>query len=262
MGERGRTGWGSGHPPPDRASPAGPFQHSGPEAKGGVEPRERIAGMTRSLRIPAPHGHLEARFQPSPGPDRGVAVVCHPHPRHGGTMHSRPVFRAAQALSQAGFGTLRFNFRGVGTSTGAYGGGEGARDDLRAVLAWLGAHGLAGPVLFGGFSFGARISLEVGISDDGARALFGLGLPLTKYDFSFLGRLTKPLLLVQGQLDEYGGSESLARFVQPFAGPITVRSIQGADHFFNDRIEELQAVIREYFSEGPGAAPGPATAVT
>ena len=177
-------------------------------------------------------------------------------------MHTRAVFRAAQALSQVGFDTLRFNFRGVGTSTGSYGGGVGAREDLRTVLDWLEARWPARPILLGGFSFGARISLEAGIAHDSARALFGLGLPLTVYDFSFLNGLRKPLLLVQGELDEFGGNESLARITRQLAGPMTVRSILGADHFFSDRIEELQTVMREYFSEGPGAAPFAATAVT
>ncbi len=231
-----------------------------------MKPGERTAGaasrVTRSLRIPAPHGHLEARFQPFTDLGRGVAVVCHPHPGHGGTMHTRAVFRAAQALSQVGFDTLRFNFRGVGTSTGSYGGGVGAREDLRTVLDWLEAHWPAKPILLGGFSFGARISFEVGIAHDSAKSLFGLGLPLTVYDFSFLNGLRKPLLLVQGELDEFGGSESLAGITRQLAGPVTVRSIRGADHFFTDRIEELQMVMREYFSEGPGATPFSATAVT
>lgn len=229
-----------------------------------MDPRDRTAGLPKvahSLWIPASHGHLEGRFQPSAGLDRGVAVVCHPHPKHGGTMHIKAVFRAARALSQVGFDTLRFNFRGVGTSTGSYGGGEGAREDLRTVLDWIEERHPTTPILLGGFSFGARISLDVGIADGRASALFGLGLPLTMYDFSFLNGLEKPLLLVQGELDEFGGSDSLADIARHLAGPITVQGIQGADHFFNDRFEELQAVMREYFSEGPGAAPFAATAV-
>lgn len=170
-------------------------------------------------------------------------------------MHTKAVFRAAQALSDVGFDTLRFNFRGVGTSTGSYGGGDGEREDLHSVLQWLEARRPGTPILLGGFSFGAKIGLELGISHERVRALFGLGFPLTKYDLAFLGGLHKPLLLVQGELDEFGGSELLAAATRRFPGPVTVRSIPGADHYFNGRFEELQAVMREYFSGGCGAAP-------
>lgn len=170
-------------------------------------------------------------------------------------MHTKAVFRVAQALADAGFDTLRFNFRGVGTSTGSYGSGDGEREDLRAVLDWIAKHRPTTPVLLGGFSFGARIGLEVGVGDERASALFGLGFPVLKYGLGFLDGLAKPLLLVQGEHDEYGGSALLSDSIRQLPGPITVHGIRGGDHFFNGSIRELQAVVREYFSEGPGAAP-------
>ena len=196
------------------------------------------------------------------GPLRGAAVVCHPHPQHGGTMHTKAVFRAAQALAGVGFDALRFNFRGVGTSTGSYGGGPGEEEDVRAVLDWLGEDDRRLPILLGGFSFGARVGLTVGLSDERVRALFGLGLPLAMYDFDFLDRVRKPILLVQGEQDEYDGGEALRSFVERMPASITIRTITGADHYFNDHFEELQAAVREYFTGGPGAAPFPDRAFT
>ena len=189
-------------------------------------------------------------------------MVCHPHPQYGGTMHTKAVFRVAQALAVAGFDTLRFNFRGVGTSTGSYGGGDGAREDLRAVLDWIAERRPTAPLLLGGFSFGARVGLEVGIADERVLALFGLGYPVLKYGLGFLDGLAKPLLLVQGELDEYGGSALLADRIRRLPGPVTVHGIRGGDHFFNGHFRELQAVVREYFSQGPGAAPFSAEAAS
>lgn len=207
------------------------------------------------MRIPAPHGHLEADLKPAEGDARGAAIVCHPHPQHGGTMHTKAVFRTAQALAEVGFDVLRFNFRGVGTSTGSYGGGQGEEEDLRAALDWQERHTPDVPVLLGGFSFGARVALTVGVSDSRARALLGLGLPLAMYDFGFLNGAQKPVLLVQGEDDEYGDGVVLRSLVDRFSGTIDVQAISGADHYFNNRFEELKSVVKEYFTCGAGAAP-------
>jgi len=210
------------------------------------------------LKIPTDHGHLEANLRPpGSGEARGTAVVCHPHPQHGGTMHTKAVFRTAQALCEVGFEVLRFNFRGVGSSTGSYGAGVGEAEDLAAVLAWVRKRGSGLPVLVGGFSFGARVALSAGAEDPGISALLGLGLPLRMYDFSFLRGVTKPVLLVQGELDEFGGGREIEGLVASPDGPVTVRVIPGADHYFHDHFEELQDVVREYFTDGPGALPFP-----
>ncbi len=172
-------------------------------------------------------------------------------------MHTKAVFRTAQALAEIGFDAYRFNFRGVGTSTGSFGGGEGEREDVRAVLDWCEAHRPDLPILLAGFSFGARVGLAVGAVDPRPKALLGLGLPLAMYDFGFLNGIDRPLLVIQGELDEFGGAEALERFAADLAGPITARAIEGADHYFNDHFEELQTIVREYFTRGPGAAPFP-----
>jgi alpha/beta superfamily hydrolase len=172
-------------------------------------------------------------------------------------MHTKAVFRTAQALCDAGFEVLRFNFRGVGTSTGSYGEGVGEAEDLAAVLAWARDRGNGLPLLVGGFSFGARVALASRAGDPGVAALLGLGLPLRMYDFSFLGGVTKPVLLVQGELDEFGSGRELVSLVTSLAGPISVHVVPGADHYFHDHFEELQSAVREYFTTGPGASPFP-----
>lgn len=209
------------------------------------------------VQIPVSHGHLEGNLRPAGGPLRGGAVICHPHPQYGGTMHTKAVFRTAQALSEVGFDVVRFNFRGVGTSTGSYGGGEGEKEDVLAALDWLAGERPGLPLLLGGFSFGAKVSLPLGVTDSRVNALLGLGLPLSMYDFSFLDGVAKPVLLVQGGEDEFGGADALAALLEGMSGPIATRVVEGADHYFNEHFEELQDTLREYFTRGPGAGAFP-----
>jgi len=211
------------------------------------------------VHIPAPHGQLEANLREAQGTPRGAAVLCHPHPLHGGTMHTKAVFRTAQALAEAGFHVLRFNFRGVGTSTGSYDEGVGEMDDARAALTWLRERFPSLPLLLGGFSFGSRVALRVGVEDDGVEALLGLGLAPDLFDYGFLNEVPRPVLLVQGEDDRFGSGARVAEMVEGLAGPITLVRVAGSDHFFHHHFEELQRAVREYFTLGAGAAPfGPA----
>src|SRR5205085_3544475 len=117
---------------------------------------------------------------------RAAALVLHPHPLHGGTMHNKVVFRAARALNEAGAVTLRLNFRGVGASTGTHDYARGEQEDARAGLDYLVATYPQLPIIIAGFSFGARVGLEVGVSDRRVAALIGIGMPVNMYDFTFL----------------------------------------------------------------------------
>ena len=167
-----------------------------------------------NLFIPAAHGQLEAILkEPRPGTSKGVALVLHPHPLGGGTMHNKVVFRAAAALNDAGMVTLRFNFRGVGQSTGQHDEGRGELDDVRAALDYLAAQYPGQRIFLCGFSFGARVGLDVGIADPRVAFLIGIGTPLEKYDFTFLKACRKPLLLVHGENDEFGDVEQLRLLV-------------------------------------------------
>lgn len=206
------------------------------------------------MKIDVEHGELEANLREAEEPPRGAAVVCHPHPLYGGTMHTKAVFRTAQALNEVGVHALRFNFRGVGASTGSYDDGVGERDDARAALAWLADRFPDLPLLMGGFSFGSEVGLSVGVEDDRVEGLIGLGVAVELYDFSFLGETEKPLLVVQGENDEFGSGRRVREALEPLGDHVTVREVAGADHYFADRYDELRAAIRAYFTEGAGAA--------
>ncbi|HEU0251444.1 MAG TPA: alpha/beta fold hydrolase [Pyrinomonadaceae bacterium] len=205
-----------------------------------------------NLFIPVEHGQLEAILkEPRQGSPKGVALVLHPHPLGGGTMHNKVVFRAAAALNDAGLTTLRINFRGVGQSTGQHDEGRGEQDDVRAGLDYLAQHYPGLPITLCGFSFGARFGLEVGIRDPRVAYLIGIGTPLEKYDFEFLRLCRKPLLLVHGEQDEFGDIEQLRKLVAEIEGDVPVKLvvIPGAGHFFDDRLDELKRVITEWIQQ-------------
>ena len=207
------------------------------------------------MKIPAPHGWLEAELKEPDQVPRGAAVVCHPHPVYGGTMHTKAVYRAAQGLGEAGLVALRFNFRGVGVSTGSYDDGIGEQDDLREALDWLEARYPELPLVVGGHSFGSHVGLTFGAGDPRVVALFGLGLPVDRneYDFTFLGETDKPVLVVQGEHDEFGSGARAAEVLGPLGPHITLVRIAGSDHFFSDRLDELRETVRGYYASGPGS---------
>jgi len=205
-----------------------------------------------NLFIPVAHGQLEAILkEPRQGTPKGVALVLHPHPLGGGTMHNKVVFRAAAALNDAGLTVLRINFRGVGQSTGQHDEGRGERDDVRAGLDYLSQQYPGMRITVCGFSFGCRVGLEVAIHDPRVSFLIGIGTPLDKYDFSFLAECGKPLLLVHGENDEFGDVEELRRLVAELETNVPVRLvvIPGAGHFFEKHLDELKRAITDWATE-------------
>jgi uncharacterized protein len=205
-----------------------------------------------NLLIPAEHGQLEAILkQPRTGSPKGVALVLHPHPLGGGTMHNKVVYRAAAALNDAGLITLRINFRGVGQSTGQHDQGRGERDDVRTALDYLSSEYPGQSVTLCGFSFGARVGLEVGIADPRVQFLIGIGVPLNDYDFTFLEGCRKPLLLVHGEHDEYGEVERVKQMAAALEKKTEVRLIviPGAGHFFENGLDELKRAITDWITE-------------
>ena len=204
------------------------------------------------MNIPAPHGHLEVAHREPPGTLRGAAVVCHPHPLQGGTMHTKAVFRAAQALADVKIAALRFNFRGVGTSTGSYDQGFGEKEDVGAALDWLEERHPGLPLVAGGFSFGSMVALSAAADDPRVVALFGLGLPMRMFDDRFLADVAKPILIVQGEQDEFGSGSAIQPRVGGLGCHVTLARIAGGDHDFEGHIDEMKAVLSQFFQDGPG----------
>ncbi|HEV2864587.1 MAG TPA: alpha/beta family hydrolase [Pyrinomonadaceae bacterium] len=210
-----------------------------------------------NLFIPAPHGRLEAILKaPRAGEPRGVALVLHPHPLHGGTMHNKVAFRTDRGLNDAGLVTLRINFRGTGNSTGEHDHARGGeQEDARTALDYLIERHPGLPVFLAGFSFGARVGLEVGTRDERVRFLIGVGTPVgmkeRDYDFSFLADCRKPLLLVQGDRDEFGSVADLRALASrlPPEARVRLTIIPGAGHFFDDQLEALTGTVREWAEE-------------
>jgi alpha/beta superfamily hydrolase len=203
-----------------------------------------------NLFIAAPHGRLEGILkEPGTSPAKGVALVLHPHPLFGGTMHNKVVFRAAAALNDAGLTVLRINFRGVGQSTGEHDEGRGELDDVRAGLDYLAEHYPDQQITLCGFSFGARVGLEVGIIDQRVARLISIGTPIDSYDFSFLEKCRKPILFVHGEHDEFGKVELLRELTARIQAPVELKIIKGAGHFFDEQLDELKEAITQWSAE-------------
>jgi uncharacterized protein len=207
----------------------------------------------RSLFIPGPAGRLEALLNAGSPAATHVALVCHPHPLYGGTLHNKVVFHAMKALNSFGFPVLRFNFRGTGLSEGEHASGVDEVEDVRATLDWL-EHEFTLPVIFAGFSFGAAVGLRAAYADDRVRALIALGLPAVPvenrvYDFEFLRDCTKPKLFVSGSRDQFGPAGKLEALVGTFAEPKKLVRLEAGDHFFEGRLREMREAIELWVKE-------------
>jgi alpha/beta superfamily hydrolase len=217
------------------------------------EPEDAVAQI-QSIDIPAPHGRLEGLLRLPDAvaePPRMVGLVCHPHPQHGGTMHTKVVFRVAQALVDSGFPTLRFNFRGVGRSTGIYDEGRGEREDVRAALDEVARRYPGVPVCLAGFSFGSWVGLPVGCEDERVQQLVGVGVPFRLLSIESLEHCGKPKLVVQGQYDEYGPLGSVRPWFERLSPPKQLVVVPGADHFFTHQQNELYDAVAVYFRAEP-----------
>ena len=211
----------------------------------------------RSLFLAGPAGRLEALLNAGSPNATHAAVVCHPHPLYGGTLHNKVVFHAMKALNGFGFPVLRFNFRGTGLSEGDHAGGIGEVEDVRAALDWL-EREFTLPVIFAGFSFGAVVGLRAACPDDRVRTLTALGLPAVRfadrmddrvYDFEFLRTCTKPKLFVSGARDQFAPAGKLEALVNTFADPKKLVRIEAGDHFFEGRLREMREAIETWVKE-------------
>lgn len=211
----------------------------------------------RSLFLEGPAGRLEALLNAGAPAATHAALVCHPHPLFGGTLHNKVVFHAMKALNSFGFPVLRFNFRGTGLSEGEHASGVGELDDVRTALAWL-EREFALPIIFAGFSFGAAIGLRAACEDSRVSALIGLGVPAVSvpnsgeprnYDFECLRASPRPKLFVSGARDNFAPPGTLEALVSTFAEPKKLIRIEAGDHFFEGRLKEMRTEIEDWLKK-------------
>jgi alpha/beta superfamily hydrolase len=206
----------------------------------------------RSLFLEGPAGQLEALLNAGAESAACAALVCHPHPLFGGTLHNKVVFHTMKALNSFGFPVLRFNFRGAGLSHGEHDHGSGEAEDVRVALDWLDKE-FHLPLLFAGFSFGAAVGLRSACEDARVKALIGVGTPVVPvaadtetpriYSLDFLRDCAKPKLFVSGTRDQFGPRAKLEALVASMPEPKRLVVVEGADHFFEGRLRELRETI-------------------
>jgi len=212
----------------------------------------------KSLFLEGPAGRLEALLNAGAESATHAAMVCHPHPLFGGTLHNKVVFHTMKALNSFGFPVLRFNFRGTGLSQGEHDQGRGEVEDVRSALDWLNAE-FHLPLIFAGFSFGAAIGLQAVSADARVKALIGVGTPVAPvaaetearriYTFEFLRDCVKPKLFVSGGRDQFGPRAKLEALIASLPEPKKLVVIEGADHFFEGRLRELREAIESWVRE-------------
>ena len=208
--------------------------------------------MLRTIEdLHGPAGRLEALLNAGADDAPYAALVCHPHPLGGGTMHNKVVYHAMKALQSFGLPVLRFNFRGTGLSEGTHD-GHAEEDDVRAALDWL-KDEFHRPVLFTGFSFGAAIGLRACCGDERVKGLIALGLPVhaegRDYHYRFLPECPQPKLFVSGTRDQYGPVPQLEEVFATAKQPAKLVWVEDADHFFAGKLDRVQAAIRDWVQQ-------------
>ncbi len=204
-------------------------------------------GLLRNVdNLNGPAGRLEALLNLGHPGAPYAAMVCHPHPLFGGTMHNKVVYHAMKTFQGYGLPVLRFNFRGAGLSQGAHDDGRGEVDDVRAALDWL-EREYAQPILFAGFSFGSSVGLRACCGDPRVKGIAALGLPVSAggraYHYSFLAGCSQPKLFISGDADEYGPRAAIEAVVASAAPPAELVMVPGADHFFAGKLEQMQLAL-------------------
>ena len=203
-----------------------------------------MARRIESLTLAGPAGNLEAMLEePDDVAPRMAAVVCHPHPLYGGTMHNKVVHRLARGLRRSGIVALRFNFRGVGMSAGVHANLEGEIEDARAALAFLRERYPELPYALAGFSFGSRVITRLGCELGDAAFLMAAGFPTRWGPPDYLYTCGVPKIFIQSTVDQYGPRVELEAMYQDFAAPKSLHFIEAADHFFAGSLDALEEAI-------------------
>jgi len=210
-----------------------------------------LSHNTHNFFLEGPAGRLEAvLWTPTASATWPLAaVVCHPHPLFGGTLHNKVVYQTAKALDGLGIPVLRFNFRGAGLSAGEHDRGRGERGDVKAALDFMAAEFPGFPLLLAGFSFGAWVGLRVGCEDARVARLIGLGIPVNSSDFSYLRHCDKPKLFIHGSNDEHGNIEKVRALIPTFSASNYLAVVDGVDHFFAGKLGEVGHAIHAWLSD-------------
>lgn len=217
-----------------------------------------MARRIESHGIAGPAGRLEALLEePEDRAPLLAALVCHPHPLYGGTMHNKVVHRLARGLRGAGAVALRFNFRGVGRSEGCHGNFLGEIEDARAALAWLRERYPELPFALAGFSFGARAIVHLGCSVETPLWLMAAGFPTRYGDEEILAACRVPRLFIQSTHDQYGPRAELEALVARLPEPRRLTWIEARDHFFAGGLDALEEAVRRMAAAPASASDGP-----
>ena len=203
------------------------------------------ARRIEAVALAGPAGALEAQWMHPATPRRGAALLCHPHPLHGGTLHTKAVYHAARGLAGIGLPVLRFNFRGVGRSAGTHDFGAGERDDARTALAAVVARHAGEPLIVGGFSFGSWVGCAVGQDAPAARALVAIGPPLDLYDFGFV-RGDRPILCIAGDRDAFCSVDALRAWTAALGDAAETVILHGAQHLLTTHLRELETAVADF----------------
>jgi len=203
------------------------------------------------LDIQGPAGRLEALLDEGATPPRAAVVFGHPHPMHGGTMHTKAVYQGAKGLTRIGCAVLRFNFRGVGSSEGEFDEGAGEMDDFRAALDFMAARYPGIPLWAAGFSFGSRIALETGAEDPRVSVLIGIAPPVNRDGYTWDRTLAteKPKFFVQGDLDELCPLKDMWAFYAKLKEPKELVVIDGARHLFEGKTKEVGEAMEDLLGD-------------
>lgn len=199
--------------------------------------------------IAGPAGPLEALLDLPEGEPRAVAVFGHPHPLHGGTMHTKALYQAAKAMPRIGVAALRFNFRGVGLSGGEFDSGPGEKDDFRAAIAYVSERFADVPVWAAGMSFGSWIAMTVGADDPRVSLLLGIAPPVDRYEFDSLRTCTLPKFIIHGESDELISIKEIRKFYAQIPEPKELITIEDADHLFDGKTSLVGEAVEDLLAD-------------
>lgn len=199
--------------------------------------------------IAGPAGPLEALLDEPAAAPRAVAVFGHPHPLHGGTMHTKALYQAAKAMPRIGVAALRFNFRGVGRSAGTFDAGPGEQEDFKAAITFVSERFPDLPIWAAGMSFGSWIAMTTGAQDPRVSLLLGIAPPVDRYDFDVLRTCTLPKFIIHGEEDELISIKEIRKFYSQIPEPKELVTIEFANHLFEGKTSMVGEAVEDLLAD-------------